>query len=197
MAPLSSTLAPIGQFAHTPVRRLGLIIAGVGTIALAAKTQVWLEPVPITLQTLALMTIFALSGLRLSLEIVFAYLAAGLMGLAVFAGPFAGPAYFVGPTAGFLLGFVVAAGIVGMAADRGLAKNPMAMFGAMLVADAAIFGLGFLWLGFLFTAASGNTLGAETAYAAGVKPFLLADLLKLVLASLAAAGISMAVKKRG
>ena len=185
----STTTAPVGQLASSPIRRIALVAAGIGLITLGAKVQVPFWPVPMTLQTLALMVVFAASGMRLSLEIVLGYLALGLVGLPVFAGPVAGPLYFAGPTAGFLLGFVGAAMIVGYAADRGLTRRPLALFGAMLTADVLIFALGFLWLGFLFTTSSGQTLGADVAFANGVKPFVLADLVKLALAAAFFAGL--------
>lgn len=196
MDSISSLAAPIGQFAQTPVRRAGLVLAGVTIIALGAKAQVPFWPVPMTLQTLALMTIFALSGFRLSMEIILAYLAVGLMGLPVFAGPLAGPAYFAGPTAGYLTGFVGAAAIVGAAADRGLTRRPIAMFAAMLAGAGIIFGLGFAWLGFLFTTSTGATLGADYAFTNGVLPFVLGDLVKIAIAALAVAGVSKQFAKR-
>ncbi len=192
-SPAPSTL--IGQFATSPVRRIALVLTGIGLITLGAKVQVPFWPVPMTLQTLALMIIFAASGLRLSLEIILGYLALGLAGVPVFAGAAAGPLYFAGPTAGFLLGFVGAAVIVGWAADRGMARRPLALFGAMLAGDAVIFALGFLWLGFLFTTASGATLGAEVAFASGVNPFVLADLVKLVLAVLVITGFARRARR--
>lgn len=190
MASTSTHAAPIASFADTPVRRAGLILAGVGLIALAAKVQVPFYPVPMTLQTLALMAIFAASGMRLSLEIVLAYLAVGLMGLPVFAGPLAGPLYFTGPTGGFLMGFVGAAVIVGAAADRGFTKRPVALFGAMLAGATVIFSLGFVWLGFVFTTSTGATLGASYAFANGVVPFVLGDLVKILLATVAVTAIA-------
>lgn len=181
--------APLGQLASTPIRRIALVAAGVGLIALAAKIQVPFWPVPMTLQTLALMLVIGASGFRLSLEIVLAYLAVGLAGLPVFAGPAAGPLYFTGPTAGFLIGFVAAAAIVGWAADRGLTKRPVMLFGAMFAGELAIFGLGFLWLGFIFTTSSGNTLGADIAFASGVKPFILGDMVKIAVAAAVISGL--------
>lgn len=191
----NSSSALLGQALATPLQRIAMIAAGVAVIAIAGKIQVPFWPVPMTLTTLAIMAIFAMSGLRLSLEIIFAYLAAGFAGLPVFAGALAGPAYFVGPTGGFLLGFVAAAIIVGWAADRGLARNPLSLFGAMLVGDIAVFALGFLWLGFLFTTSSGTTLGAEVAFNNGVKPFVLADLTKIAVAAALVTGIARTFKR--
>jgi len=185
----AATETLVGQFATSPARHIGLVLAGVALITLGAKVQVPFWPVPMTLQTLALMVIFAASGMRLSLEIIFAYLALGLIGVPVFAGASAGPLYLAGPTAGFLIGFVGAAMIVGWAADQGMARRPLALFGAMVAADVVIFALGFLWLGFVFTTSSGATLGAGVAFASGVKPFVLADLVKLVLAVVVITGL--------
>ncbi len=189
------TSALIGRLASTPVRRIALVAAGIGVITLGAKTQVPFWPVPMTLQTLALMAIFAASGMRLSLEIILGYLALGLAGAPVFAGPIAGAIYFTGPTAGFLLGFVGAAVIVGAAADRGLTRRPLALFSTMIVADAVIFALGFLWLGFLFTTSTGQTLGAGTAFAKGVEPFILADLVKVALATAIVTGLGRRLRR--
>lgn len=191
----AATPALIGRLASSPVRRIALVAAGIGLITLGAKVQVPFWPVPMTLQTLALMVVFAASGMRLSLEIILGYLALGLAGAPVFAGPIAGAIYFTGPTAGFLLGFVAAAVIVGAAADRGLTRRPLALFSAMLAGDVAIFAMGFLWLGFLFTTSSGATLGAGIAFAKGVEPFILADLVKLVLATALFAGLGRRLHK--
>lgn len=137
------------------------------------------------MQTLALFAIAAMFGARLAVATVLLYFAEGFAGLPVFAGPIAGPAYFTGPTAGFLLGFIAVAAIVGHAADRGWSKSPQKMFGAMLLGDAVLFTLGFVWLAFMFVSAkTGATLGASTAFAAGVQPFILADLLKIAIAAI-------------
>jgi len=161
-----------------------LVAFGVAAIAISAKIQVPFYPVPMTLQTLAIMAIAAAYGSRLGVATVIAYLAAGFAGAPVFAGPLAGPAYFAGPTAGFLAGFVLIALIVGKAADRGWAKNPVKLFGTMLFADVLCFILGFVWLGFMFISAkSGTTLGAATAYGV-VSQYFLADFVKIAIAAL-------------
>ena len=161
-----------------------LALAGIALITASAKIQVPFWPVPMTLQTLAIMTVFATFGMRLGLATILGYLAAGFAGLPVFAGPIAGPLYFAGPTAGFLAGFVIAAVIVGYAADNGWSKSAIKMFGVMLIADIAIFALGFAWLGFMYVSQkTGTTLGAATAFKVGVQPYIIADLVKMALAS--------------
>ncbi|MEL7429503.1 MAG: biotin transporter BioY, partial [Pseudomonadota bacterium] len=100
-----------------------LVLFGVSLIAISAKIQVPFWPVPMTLQSLAIAGLAAAYGLRLGMATIIAYLAAGYMGVPVFAGAVAGPLYFVGPTAGFLAGFVVLTAIVGFVADRVRSEN--------------------------------------------------------------------------
>lgn len=160
-----------------------LVVAGVLLITIAAKIQVPFWPVPMTLQTLAIAGIAAAYGLRLGVATIIAYLAAGYFGLPVFAGPAAGPAYLVGPTAGFLAGFVLLTAIVGYVADRVRSESFLKLLGAMIVGDILVFTLGFVWLGYFFVTSSGATLGAEIAWAKGVQPYLLGDAVKMIMAA--------------
>ncbi len=162
-------------------RQAVLAAAGVLLLTLSAKLQVPFYPVPMTLQTLVVLLIGAAYGWRLGAATVALYLAQGLLGAPVFANTppaAAGPLYFMGPTAGFLIGFVASAAIAGLAVEKGLARSPLLLAGAMLVAQAAVFALGFLWLANFATLASGATgVGAAKAWAV-VQAFLLGDLLK-------------------
>ena len=190
MTTTTSPAAPLARLATSGLRRVGLVVAGVVLMTIGAKVQVPFWPVPMTLQTLALMLIIGAGGMRLAVETVFAYLALGLAGLPVFAGAAAGPAYFAGPTAGFLIGFLLAALVGGFLVDRGAARHPLRLFGALILADAVLFASGVLWLGLVFTTASGGHLGLATAFAKGAAPFLLADLLKVAIAALAVSGLA-------
>lgn len=173
-----------------------LIVAGSLALTVSAKAQVPFWPVPMTLQTLAIFFIAAAYGRNLAVATIIAYLAQGFAGLPVFAGAAAGPAYFAGPTAGFLAGFVIAAALVGEAADRGFSRNGVKLFGVMLLADAIVFALGFLWLAFMFVSPkTGATLGAATAFNAAVAPFVLGDLVKLALAALMVPAIWRLVRR--
>ena len=193
----SLALAP-SLFANTRGKSIQyalLVIFGVALLAVSAKIQVPFWPVPMTLQTLAVMVIAAAYGSRLAVSTILAYLAAGFAGAPVFAGALSGPAYFAGPTAGFLLGFVVIAAIVGYAADRGWARNSVKLFASMLAADVLCFALGFIWLGFMFVSAkSGTTLGAATAYGV-VSQYFLADFVKIAIAALSVPAITKLLQK--
>lgn len=162
--------------------RLGaqILLAVIGTalLALSAKTKVVLGPVDMSLQTLVVLLIAAGFGLRLGVATLLLYLAEGAMGFPVFQSTpekGIGVAYMLGTTGGYLAGFVVMAAIVGWAADRGFDRNPIKLFGVMLVADAVMLAMGFAWLAAL--------IGAEKAWAFGVVPFIVPDLIKVALAA--------------
>ena len=177
---VSSHTAPIALRAipnEGAMRLVGLAllaVAGSLLIALAGQIKVPFYPVPATLQTLVIFMIAAAYGLRLGSATVALYLAQGALGLPVFTGG-AGLAYMMGPTGGFLAGFLVAAIIIGSAADRGWTSNAFKLFGATLIGAAVLMALGYAWLSGL--------IGAEAAWIAGVQPFILSELTKVVLAS--------------
>lgn len=182
-ANLAPTLLPFAG--NRTIQDVVLVVAGTALIAIAAKIKVPFMPVPMTLQTLAIGLIAATYGLRLATLTLVAYLGEGLLGLPVFTNTppiAAGPLYFLGPTGGFLLGFVALAIIVGWAADRGFDRSTIRLFAAILVGEIVMFALGFTWLAWFAQLSSGTTgLGAATALAAGVTPFIWGDLLKSAL----------------
>ena len=174
----------IHQLEHSQNRAIWYVVLvafGVALISLAAKIQVPFYPVPMTLQTMAIIGIAAAYGMRLGVATVVTYLAAGYFGAPVFAGLVAGPAYVMGTTGGFLAGFAVAAAIIGFAADKGWGKNVFKIGAAMLAGIVVVFTMGFAWLS--------GIIGAEKAWMFGVQPFILADLLKIALAAILISGI--------
>lgn len=164
--------------------RQGLaLVAGVALLTLSAKIRIPVGPVPITLQTLAVLALAATLGPRLALATFLAYLGAGAAGLPVFAGTperGIGLAYMVGPTGGYLAGFLAATLITSIAAEgRGL----LARAGAMLAGVAAIYGLGLAWLALYVPA------GKLLAF--GFTPFIMGDLIEAALA----AGLTLVVSR--
>ncbi len=156
--------------------RLGLlVIAGSLLMTLAAKTQVPFWPVPMTLQTFATFVIAMAFGWRLAGVTVLFYLGQGAAGLPVFAWG-GGIVYFTGPTAGYLVGFLAAAVLVGWLAERGWDRQVTRTVAALLLGEIVILGLGGAWMSVLF--------GPAKAWAAGIAPFLLGDALKIALAAL-------------
>ena len=159
-------------------RESALIVAGCLLIALAAHLQVLLpfSPVPVTGQTFAVLFLGALYGSRRGPATVVTYLMLGAMGLPVFAGGMAGLARFVGPTAGYLLGFVVAAFAVGLLSERGWDRKPWATAASMIIGNGIIYAFGVAWLW--------RFVGWEAVLNAGVVPFLPGDALKIALATI-------------
>ena len=168
------------------LKQVTMVVAGTLLIAIAAQISVPMFPVPMTLQTLAIMTIGLTFGARLGTITLVTYLAEGAMGLPVFASGNGGLAYMEGPTGGFLLGFVAMAWLTGFAADRGLARSALTAIPVTLAAAAMIYIPGLIW--------PAITLGTEwsSLWAGWMAPFLVGDAVKAVLAALAvSAGLSV------
>ena len=166
------------------LKRLVLLVAGVAALWVSAKVQIATVPVPVTLQMLVIMVIGAAYGPYLAASTVGAYLLLGVQGLPVFAGTpekGIGLAYVMGPTGGYLLGFLIAAYVVGLLARSGWDRSMPAMAAAMAVGLLCVYVPGVIWL----SATWGAALGWENWYAYGVKTFLWVDALKLVVAVLA------------
>lgn len=157
------------------------MLALLGSIVLwiSAKTHVPFFPVPMTLQTLAILVIGATFGFRLGLAAIGLYLIEGMLGMPVFSGTperGIGIAYMMGPTAGYLVGFVVATGLVGWFAERGADRSFLKLFVVMSAGTVVILASGFAYLA--------SIIGAEQAWAVGVVPFLFAGLFKTAIAAL-------------
>ncbi len=148
-------------------------VLGSALLAVSAKVQVPFWPVPMTMQSMVVILLGMAYGSRLAAATVLLYLLEGLSGLPVFAGAGAGPAYMAGPTAGYLLGFVLAAGVTGWLAERGWDRSPAKAIAALALGHALLFVPGVAWLAVLF--------GAEKAIAVGLTPFLAATVLKTAL----------------
>jgi biotin transport system substrate-specific component len=182
-------------------RALVLVLVGTAILAISAKVKVPFWPVPMTLQTLAVLLIGAAYGSRLAVATVVAYIAEGMLGLPVFTNTppaVAGPLYMMGPTAGFIMSWVLVAAIVGLASDRGWDRSALRLGAAMLLAVAVQFALGFAWLAWFAELPNGVAgIGAARAFAGGVAPFLLGDGLKVVLAALIIPASWSLVERKG
>lgn len=173
------TLADVAVPRAGAVRDTLLVIAFVALNALFAQIAVPLPftPVPLTGQTFAVRLTGGLLGSRLGLIAMLGYLLAGAFALPVFAGGRGGAAMFMGPTAGYLAGFVVSAWLMGRLAERGWDRRFGRGLVAMLLASLPIYVLGLagLWLW--------QPMPLGTLLAKGLLPFLPGDVVKLVLAA--------------
>lgn len=157
-----------------------LVLAGSLALWASAKLQVPFYPVPITMQTFAVLVLGMSFGWKLGAATVLFYLAQGAMGLPVFAGTpehGVGLAYMTGPTGGYLLGFVASAAVVGWLGSRGWDRHIVTTLAAMMLGTSIILALGLLWLGFL-TGWDASVPGL------GLWPFLPGAAFKIVLAAL-------------
>ena len=145
------------------------------TFAVSAQFKIPLYPVPVTGQTLVVLLIGMTYGPRLGGITMAAYLFEGALGLPVFAGGAAGVAVLMGPTGGYLFGFLLASAAMGYLAERGIGRTAASTITAMVIGNCVIYLCGVFWLA--------NFIGFDKAVAAGVLPFLYGDALKLFVAA--------------
>lgn len=195
---LADRIVPARGPLANPLARDGLLIlAGSALMALLAQISIPLpfSPVPITGQTLGVYLIGALLGPRLGALTLLAYLAQGLLGLPVFAlgrsawSPSSVPGLpvILGPTAGYLFAFPIAAFVVGLLANRGWDRRVRTAIPAMLVGELIILAMGFSWL-VAATALLTGSANVPVLIGAAVLPFLPGAALKITLAALALPG---------
>jgi biotin transport system substrate-specific component len=156
-------------------RNAFLVVIGIALIALSARIQVPMYPVPMTMQSYTVLLIGMAYGWRLGGLTLVSYITAGLLGLPVFANG-GGLAYLAGPTTGYLFGFLAAALSVGWLAEKGWGRSITKSFIAALIGSIIIFAVGVSWLG--------QFVGFEKAMAVGVIPFLAGGLVKAAMVAL-------------
>jgi biotin transport system substrate-specific component len=158
-----------------------LVVLFSAFVGLTAQVEIPLWPVPLTLQTLGVLFTGAVLGGRRGALALLLYLTEGAAGLPVFAGGASGVAYMLGPTGGYLVGFVIAAGVVGWLAERGWDRRLVWTVLAMVAGNVAIYALGVAWLAVF--------LGdLQAALVNGVLIFIPGDLVKIAVAALALPG---------
>lgn len=163
------------------VRDVALIIAAVALTAVAAQVTIPWYPVPFTGQTFAVLLSAGVLGMWRATTAMSLYMLVGIIGAPVFADQASGWSVMTGPTGGYIIGFIIAAAIVGFLAEKGADHNWISMIGALLLGEVIIFTLGAWWLAEQDFA--GVRFGWASAYDTGVQPFILGDLLKLAIAA--------------
>ncbi|MBI2828720.1 MAG: biotin transporter BioY [Acidobacteria bacterium] len=164
-------------------------VAALTAAAAQISTPLPFTEVPFTFQPMVVLLGGLALGSRLALGSQMLYLMAGIAGLPVFASSVTlppGALRFLGPTGGYLMAYPLAAFLVGYLAERGFDRRYLTSVLAMFAGLLMIYACGAVWLGFFARAgAQGAPIGLRAALVAGVYPFIVADLVKLV----AAAGI--------
>ena len=161
-----------------------IVLLGSILLAVSSKIKIPFYPVPMTMQTLVVVLIGITFGWKIGVATVTLYLLEGIIGLPVFSGTpekGVGIIYFTGPTMGYLLGFVVTVFLCGkFNYDKNLLNN----FLKLMLATSFIYLLGMVWLGTL--------IGWEKPiFKLGAQPFLFAELLKILIATLVASKIQL------
>lgn len=174
-----ATPAPrvLADFAsRTAITQIALVAGGAAFVGIAAQIAIPLPftPVPLTLQTFAVLLVGAsLGSLRGVLSMV-VYLIVGMVGVPWFSG---GTSGFSNASFGYILGFILAAFIVGRLAERGASTTALRSAGLMVVGNLAIYAVGVTWLKFAID------VNWATALSLGVVPFLIGDAVKIALAA--------------
>ena len=160
------------------LRDLTLIVLSALFVAAIAQVKIPLPftPVPLTGQTFAVLLVAAVLGSKRGAASIVLYIALGAFGLPIFAGGASGMAYLTGATLGYLVGFVLAAYIIGLLAEHGLERNFRTSIFPFLVGTVIIYFCGTAWMAF--------SLGLEKAILLGVLPFLVGDSIKIALAAM-------------
>jgi biotin transport system substrate-specific component len=162
-----------------------LVVIGTILLTISAKIRVPFYPVPMTMQVFVVLALGLVLGFRLALATVLLYLVEGAAYLPVFAGTperGLGLPYMMGPTGGYLLGYIFAASAVGLLADRGWSRHWAKAIIACLIGLALIYVPGIVWLG--------TVIGWDKpVLELGFTPFILGDLLKVLIAALGVTGI--------
>ena len=192
------TLTDMALGRPTLLKQAGLVLGGTLVLAAASQVSVPFYPVPLTLQTLAVLLVGLTLGARLGAITVLAWLGQAALGAPVLSN-FANGAAFAGPTAGFLVGFVGMAFLAGLAADRGV-TGPVKLSLVTLAVSALLYVPGLAWpLGFAQVAgidAGWAALAPDAVFGAFMLPFLLGDAVKAIIAALIVAGAAKALSRR-
>lgn len=156
------------------VREVGLVVAASLFVALCARIQAP-GPVPFTMQTFAVLLVAGALGATRAAAAMVAYLVEGIAGLPVFAKGTAGAAYLFGETGGYLLGFVLAAYVIGRMVERSDRPGALRLTLLFVFGHLIILAFGFAW--------QAPFVGLKAAFVLGVAPFLATSVLKSVLAA--------------
>ena len=159
------------------IKRISIIVIGSIILTLSAKIKIPFYPVPMTMQTFVVLFLGVSFGYKIALTTVGLYLIEGILGLPVFSNSpekGVGLVYFTGPTMGYLIGFLFAAFLSGYFDFK---KNIFLIFLKLILSVSVIYLLGILWLGIIIG-------WDKPIFELGAKPFLLAELFKILILAL-------------
>jgi biotin transport system substrate-specific component len=174
-------LVPIrlGERVSPRLRSMLLVAAGTALLILTARVSIPIpgSPVPLTLQNFGVLVVGGALGLRRGGASAVLYLLLGAIGLPVFANAAGGTSVLLGARGGYLVGFVVAASVVGRLAELGWDRRIGGAIGATAIGTAIIYLVGVPWLAVV------AQMDAATAISKGLTPFIAVDVVKLLAAA--------------
>ncbi len=169
--------------------QVGAVVFGTAFLALSSYITVPMIPVPVTMQTFAVLLVGALYGARLGAITILAWLLEGALGLPVLAGGAAGIAHFVGKTGGYLFSFPIAGALTGWLVERGWnGRRVLLAFAAMMIGHVVCLGFGAAWLAL--------QIGGKLAFVYGVAPFIVGSILKSALGAATLKAVTHLTAKR-
>ncbi len=171
---------------NTHYKNIALVLFGTLLLTISSKIQVPFWPVPMTMQTFIVFIIGMSYGWKLALSTLIAYLLEGASGLPVFAKG-GGLLYLIGPTAGYLYGMAIAAGVIGFLAERGYNDSYIKSLISLIIGTIIIFVLGVGYLG--------SVIGYDKALAGGLYPFMPSEFFKIGLAVVLIPSITRYINK--
>lgn len=167
--------------ASTLVRDILLILAGTAVVSLLAQVSIPWHPVPFTGQTLAVLLVGGMLGaLRGALSLA-VYFAIGALGAPVFSDQAGGWDIITGATGGYIIGFIVAAGVVGWLCERGVDRRVVPMILTLILGNVIIYAFGLPWLASWTPPGADAAFGWGQAWTYGFEPFVFGDMLKLAI----------------
>ena len=165
---------------QTWVRNVALVVGGAAVVGISAQIAFylpWNPAVPLTLQTFAVVLTGAALGSARGVLAMLVYALAGVIGVPWFAEASSG---YAAPSFGYIIGFILAAFVVGKLAEHGASRTFLRSVGLMVVGNLTIYAVGATWLKYNLDL---PWFGAQSAWAYGVKDFLVGDLMKIIIAA--------------
>ena len=156
------------------IKEITYILSAILMMAALSRITIPLLPVPVTGQTLGVLLTGIMLGRKRALAAMITYIAIGLIGFPVFANGAFGLATLIGPTGGYLLGFIPAAYVMGYFADKGWYKHIVTALLSLIIGHAIVFAIGLLWLSIF--------AGWSNVMAVGFVPFLPGAAIKTLVA---------------
>jgi biotin transport system substrate-specific component len=157
---------------------MALVLVSVGLLAVFANIRIPLWPVPVTLQTFGVFLIAFFFGARKGALTMAAYLLAGISGVAVFTGYKSGMAALIGPTGGYIIGFIFMAFFIGLMIEKGFGRTVKSVLICMLVGEIILYICGLTGLWFYL-----GDVSFLKVLELGFFPFVIGDVLKIAAAA--------------